>query len=430
MSRKAGLSIGPLKIQQAKGGVDVSVTVAGYTLGTAPDGNYWKVRKKGVTLQSDLPGPALGGGLKGFSLPAKVTLPEGWPKEKARAQVATCFKDFIGNEAALARIAPTIVEGLMEGTFRINRNLLLVGNPGVGKTELAHRTAAALEVPLLKIDGKTLTNREALFDRAIETLRAARQKPARTGKEGGKPVLWLPPLVICIDEVHLLPRPAQESLLTALDPSVRRALLADRILDTSMITWLLTTTKPSRLDPAFVDRCVEVRLEDYTAAEVAQIVETKRSTGWGEAVLERLATLGRLSPRFALKLADDVATRLKVHDETPEVALEAARVSWSIDPDGLGPADREYLRTLAAAPRPLGEQTLLNQLPTIDKAAVTGAVEPFLCRLGYLQLGADGRELTPTGRTRSEQLCSTKVASDASSATSPPPAEEPGTSST
>ena len=115
---------------------------------------------------------------------------------------------------------------------------------------------------------------------------------------------WLPPLIVFIDEVHLVPRALQEALLTMLEAADRTVVLADQVAHMHRATFLFATTRASDVDAAFTSRCDEIQLREYSEAEVARILRWKAPhEEWPENVYQALARLGRCVPRISIQLA-------------------------------------------------------------------------------------------------------------------------------
>jgi Holliday junction resolvasome RuvABC ATP-dependent DNA helicase subunit len=210
-----------------------------------------------------------------------------------------------------------------------------------------------------------------------------------------------PPLIVFIDEVHLVPRALQESLLTMLEAADRTVVLSNRVARVHKATFLFATTRASDVDAAFVSRCDEIQLREYTDAEVAAILRWKAPhDDWGDAIYLAVARLGRCVPRIAIQLAQTLDTAIVVAEQAKPVAdhLEDVRRAHELDPKGLAVMDFSYLSILERAGGPVGEQNLLNQMRTVDKDRILNEVEPFLVRLGFIRHSPRGRELTQEGR--------------------------------
>lgn len=320
---------------------------------------------------------------------------------EVRQQVRLAFEGFVGNEPAINRLTNDLLRALTERPPHLAKNYLLTGLPSTGKTELARRMATALSLPFIRLDGRGVSSRDKLFELVNGELRAHSIAVSQVGQQVGLPLLEYPPLIVFIDEVHLLPKPLQESLLTMLEAADRTVVLGDHVARVYFATFLFATTRVSDVDPAFASRCDEIQLREYTEAEVAEILRLKvPHEDWPEAVYRSVARLGRCVPRIAIQLAEALETaELVAEEEKPLLEhLDDVRHAREIDAMGLTRMDFEYLAILERAAGPVGEQNILNLMRTVDKDRVLNEVEPFLVRLRFLQHGPRGRELTAEGR--------------------------------
>ena len=103
---------------------------------------------------------------------------------------------------------------------------------------------------------------------------------------------------------------------------------------------------------------------------------------------------------YLIELAAALETAVLVsEDQKPILShLDDVRRAREIDESGLTRMDFEYLGILERAAAPVGEQTILNLMRTVDKDRVLNEIEPFLVRLGFIRHGTRGRELTAEGR--------------------------------
>ena len=191
---------------------------------------------------------------------------------------------------------------LIEHPPHLSKNYLLTGQPSTGKTELARRMATALALPFVRLDGRGVQSRERLFELIAGEIQQQGLSASQVGQMVGLPVLEYPPLTVFIDEVHLVPRSVQESLLTMLEAADRTVTLSSQVARVNRTTFLFATTRASDVDTAFRTRCTEVQLREYTQIEVAEIVRRRFQHNWPAEVYQEIAKLGRCVPRVAIEL--------------------------------------------------------------------------------------------------------------------------------
>lgn len=322
-----------------------------------------------------------------------------------RSQVDQAFEGFIGNQRAVATLKRSLLKALVEKPPHLDKNFLLMGYPSTGKTELSKRMALALGLPFIHIDGRVIRTREKLFELIDAALAERHQAPKREGSRSGVPLFDYPAFVVFIDEVHLVPRKTQESLLTLLERSDRTVALEGtlhRFAQVTRGTFLFATTRSSELDKPFRSRCLEVPLQTYTRAEVAEIVHRAEPV-WPREVLFKIATYSRLVPRRALALAQELKDEILVSTDTSRSVndhLESVARSMGIGELGLQEDDIRYLELLDKVKRPLGESAILSMLGTVDKDTILDEVEPYLAHhLDFVRMDRQGRVLTDQGRS-------------------------------
>jgi DNA phosphorothioation-dependent restriction protein DptH len=332
--------------------------------------------------------------------PGPVQPPQTIPPA-TRQRVRDAFSGFIGNEPAVARLTNDLLRALMEKPPYLSKNYLFTGLPSTGKTELSRRVAVVLGLPFVKLDGRSVVSRERLFELINGELNQQALAPSQVGQQVGLPVMDYPPLIVFIDEIHLVAKGLQEALLTMLEAADRTVVLSKQVALMGKTTFLFATTRASDVDAAFVTRCDEVQLREYTEEEVAKILAHKNPHDWPAEIYSQLARLGRCVPRVAIQLADALETAVMVAEHPKELSahLEDVRRAREIDENGLTPMDIAYLNLLERSNRPVGEQVVLNMLRTVDKDRILNEIEPFLGRLGFIKHGPQGREITATGKS-------------------------------
>ena len=330
--------------------------------------------------------------------------------QSVRDSVNSAMIGFIGNENAISRVKNDLMLALVQEPPHLPKNYLFVGLPSTGKTELCRRIAAAVKLPFVALDGHGVGDRERLFDlvdgQLVQDYGPGGGK-VPLGVESGLAAVEYPPCVVMIDEVHLLSRPVQESLLKALEISDRSMTLKERVVHLKNMTFLFATTRPSVLDKAFKSRCTVIELLAYSESQVAQIVHDRVApeleghglAPWTEGIYARLARLGGVVPRKSLELAKELQTEIVVSDVgglSLEEHLDAVQRRMGIDDNGLGQLHIKYLRILQKRGT-CGFGSIIGQLDTVDEGTILDEVEPRLLTLGLIEKTPQGRQITTAG---------------------------------
>lgn len=327
------------------------------------------------------------------------------PFDEARSRVAREFRGFIGNANAIDRVSRDLVIALTSEPRALSKSLLFSGPPSSGKTELCRRVAGTLGLPFVPLDGTALKSRDKLFELVDAALKQAGVAPTAGEAIGGLPVAEYPPFTVFVDEVHLVPRPVQESFLTALESKDRTVHLGNRYARLANATFLFATTRPASVDSALRSRCETINLLPYTVDEVA-IMLANAFPGWLPEVHERLAILGRRVPRVALRLANDLRNEALIQGANPAsegmlIHLETIRKERQIEDDGIGVPEIDYLRILQrAGGKPVGLDRVSAQMRAIPVETIETEIEPFLLEERLIELTGRGRQLTRKGMER------------------------------
>ena len=265
-------------------------------------------------------------------------------------------------------------------------HVLLYGNPGLGKTTLAHVIAAEMNVPIKVTSGPAL---EKVGDLAA----------ILSSLEPGE--------VLFVDEIHRLNRQIEEVLYPAmedfaLDLVVGKGPAARTLrLNLPRFTLIGATTRLSLLSSPLRDRFGAIfKLNFYEEDEIQQIV--KRSAAIlgaiaAEDAYQKIAVCSRRTPRVANRLLKRVRDYAEVRYRgkiTAEIAAEAL-ASLEIDPLGLDGIDRRLLVTMIERFR--GGPVGLNSLAAASAeeiATIEEVYEPFLIQLGFLERTPRGRVVT------------------------------------
>lgn len=266
-------------------------------------------------------------------------------------------------------------------------HILLAGPPGLGKTTLAMIVANELEVPIRITSGPAIQHAGDLAS-ILSSL------------EPGE--------VLFVDEVHRLPRAAEELLYIAMedfrvDVMVGKGPGASSIpLTLPRFTMIGATTREGMLPSPLRARFgFTAHLDFYPHEELEKLVE--RSAGVLGLRIDReaaheLALRSRGTPRIANRLLRRVRDWVIVRD-LPQASAEDVRQAlalYQIDAEGL---DRLDIAVLNAIVRnfqggPVGLNTLAAMVGE-ESETVETVCEPYLVREGFLIRTPKGRVATP-----------------------------------
>ena len=294
------------------------------------------------------------------------------------------LKHIIGQRSVVAQVSVALEAAFADGK-RMD-DCLLVGSPGLGKTQLAKTISCELASDCHEVLGQAIQSSADLN----AVLLTAKDKD-----------------VVFFDECHELPKEQQTALYLAIDQ--RRIILqsgrSGRIpqsIPLANFTLLLASTDEYALLQPLRDRMkLLLRFEFYITEELTDILlHRSRALRWkvDEAVFPFIAQRARGTPRLALRLLQACRRVCRAEGENSITLehLERACNLEGIDGLGLGPTEQFYLRILAEGDSRLNVIASRIGLPARTVSQVT---EPFLIRAGLVMKDDQGRrQLSTEGR--------------------------------
>ena len=297
------------------------------------------------------------------------------------------LQEFIGQERVRQQVDVLLTAAKHRGTSA--DHILLSGPPGLGKTTLALILASEMQVPIRITSGPAISHAGDLASILSSLV------------EGE---------ILFIDEIHRLPRPAEELLYLAMedfrvDVVVGKGPGATAIpLELPRFTLVGATTRAGLLPSPLRDRFgFTAQLDFYAESELAQVI-ARSAALLGLAIeakaIEQIASRSRGTPRIANRLLRRVRDYAQVKGSN-KLSLDHANEAlemYEVDAAGLDRLDRSVLTALVErfGGGPVGLSTLAIAVGE-ETETVESVAEPFLVRNGFMARTPRGRVATALG---------------------------------
>lgn len=301
------------------------------------------------------------------------------------------FPDVVGQDKAKKKLS-FLIEGY--GSTGVMPHLMFVAPKGCGKTMIARAVAknllskgAVKPKPFLEINCSTLKTVAQFEERILQPYMGM-------GRD----------VTILFDECSELPRELTMALLTILNPNKENKTVFNYgdnnyLIDFSKQSFMFATTESQTVFHALMDRCERVDLEEYTHANLGEIVSNSlQEIAFEEKTLKEVSTVLRGNARSAQKMANHIRQYLTLRQKNSfgDGEWKALTDAMGISPLGLSPIEIQVLRVLSQTKIGCTLTNIAAKLG-LTRSCIQRDFESYLQKLNLMEIVVGGRRLTMRG---------------------------------
>ncbi len=304
------------------------------------------------------------------------------------------LKSFIGQPHIIKDLLKEIAIAKNEGRKHLD-NILLFGNPGLGKTTLMQLIANELGVKFELLDCSQFRNSQ-------QSLKALQNFFMRIARDNE-------PVLIALDEIHMLTNELQSSLLTLLNNRVYVSPLdingQCKRIPIDEFTFVAATTDDDKVLDTIKNRCLRLtfQLVDYTFEELKQIYKNKimsKGLTITDEAIDICIPRSRGAIRYVNSIVDGLNNAL-YNDEgvrtSTNIDLDIALDYFKekeIDSIGLTKKDIEILNVILQEPNGVISADVLSARVGLETKKYLSEFERYLIKIGFISVTGRGRSLT------------------------------------
>lgn len=319
--------------------------------------------------------------------------------------MSNIFKDIVGQEKPKKEL------GFYLDSYRQTRimpHLMIVAPKGQGKTTMARATAKGLlqfddEGNTISVPSKLDPNIMRLKKKPFVEVNCATLKNVKQFVNSFLiPYVQDKDVTVFFDEAGEIVRDVANALLTILNPNKenKTTFAMDEYVcdfDFSRQSFIFATNEVQKVNPALVDRLERITLEEYTLAQLGEIVQRGvPEVKFQDDILIDIAATLRGNARAAQKMVGKITAYLAGRLTFTREDWNTLRNILSIYPLGLNAIEIQILRHLAATTNGTS-LTSLSAKTGMSREAIQKDIEIMLQKHALMRIETMGRVITIRG---------------------------------